>query len=317
MYGPRRRICNTAATKVVGAFLCTVLKKEQGLGLDLDRDAVRVTNLEKSFQVKTKEGKRAPGVIGGARGRVKSVSAVRGVSFEVPRREIFGILGPNGSGKSTLIRILSTLVLHDEGDCEIFGLDVIRDSMTLRRHINRVSVDAAFFKKLSAWENLSYAARLYGIPVRDARQRVTGILEEMGFGRDRIDEPLEHLSRGMQQKVAIARALFTSPVLLLMDEPTTGLDPVSKRQVQDYTLSVREQHDATVLLTTHDMDEAERVCDRVAIIHHGRFIAMGTIEELKVQAGCLEGSLEDVFFEMTGKDLAHADLESEEEGEGT
>lgn len=283
------------------------------MSLDFDSPAVSVVDLEKSFRVRSKEGgERRPGLVGWARGPVKDVPAVRGVSFEVPRREIFGILGPNGSGKSTLIRILSTLVLQDSGTCRIFGLDVNHDAMALRRHINRVSVDAAFFKKLSAWENLSYAARLYGKPVREAREQVIGILEEMGFGRDRIDEPLEDMSRGMQQKVAIARALFTSPVLLLMDEPTTGLDPVSKRQVQDYTLSVRDKHDATVLLTTHDMDEAERVCDRIAIIHHGRFIALGTVDELKISAGCPDGSLEDVFFEMTGKDLAHADLENEE-----
>ena len=284
------------------------------MNIDLDRTAVSVVGLAKAFWVRSKEGKRTPGAIGWFRGRVRSIPAVVDVSFEVPRGEIFGILGPNGSGKSTLIRILSTLVLQDQGVCEIFGLDVNGDAMELRRHINRVSVDAAFFKKLSAWENLSYAARLYGIPVREARESVTGILEEMGFARDRIDEPLQDMSRGMQQKVAIARALFTSPALLLMDEPTTGLDPVSKRQVQDYTLNVRDTHEATVLLTTHDMDEAERVCDRIAIIHHGRFIAVGTVAELKVQAGCVGGSLEDVFFEMTGKDLAHADLESEAEG---
>ena len=285
------------------------------MNIDLDKPAVSVADLRKAFRVRDSDGVRETGAVGWLKGKVKSVPAVEGVSFEVPRREIFGILGPNGSGKSTLIRILSTLVLQDSGTCRIFGLDVNEDSMTLRKHINRVSVDAAFFKKLSAWENLSYAARLYGIPVREAREQVVAILGEMGFGKDRIDEPLEDLSRGMQQKVAIARALFTSPVLLLMDEPTTGLDPVSKRQVQDYMLSVREKHDATVLLTTHDMDEAARVCDRVAIIHHGRFIALGTVDELKVQAGCVDGTLEDVFFEMTGKDLAHADLESEEGGD--
>ena len=281
------------------------------MALDFDSPAVSVSNLQKAFRIRSADGVRKAGLWGRIRGPVKSVPAVEGVSFEVPRREIFGILGPNGSGKSTLIRILSTLVLQDSGSCRIFGLDVNKDSMELRRHINRVSVDAAFFKKLSAWENLSYAARLYGVPVKEARPSVSRILSEMGFSKDRIDEPLEDMSRGMQQKVAIARALFTSPALLLMDEPTTGLDPVSKRQVQDYTLGVRDKHDATVLLTTHDMDEAERVCDRIAIIHHGQFIAQGTVDELKVQAGCPDGSLEDVFFEMTGKDLAHADLESE------
>ena len=296
-----------------GAFFC-VTRNPKGItvSIDLTQLAVQVEDLQKAFRVRSKDGYRAPGAVGWLKGKQKSVPAVEGVSFEVPRGEIFGILGPNGSGKSTLIRILSTLVLQDAGTCRIFGLDVNNDSMSLRKHITRVSVDAAFFKKLSAWENLSYSARLYGVPVKAARKKVVRILDKMGFAEGRVDEPLEDLSRGMQQKVAIARALFTSPVLLLMDEPTTGLDPVSKRQVQDYTLDVRQTHDATVLLTTHDLDEAERVCDRVAIIHHGKFIAQGTADELKAQVGCVDGSLEDVFFEMTGKDLAHADLETQE-----
>ena len=179
------------------------------------------------------------------------------------------------------------------------------------------SIKYPLFKKLSAWENLSYAARLYGIPVGEARSRTEAILAEMGFARDRMDQSLEGLSRGMQQKVAIARALFTSPVLLLMDEPTTGLDPVSKRQVQDYVLRVRKQHETTVLFTSHDMNEAQRVCDRIAIIHHRKFIAMGTLDELRLQALSPTGSLEAIFFELTGKDLAHADLEEEDKEESS
>jgi ABC-2 type transport system ATP-binding protein len=231
------------------------------------------------------------------------------LSFSIPKGEIFGILGPNGSGKSTLIRMLSTLILPDAGEIEVFGQDVVADSLAVRRAINRVSVDAAFFKKLSAWENLSYSARLYGVPRGEARERAGSILEEMGFSRERMEQPVEALSRGMQQKVAIARALFTSPALLLMDEPTTGLDPVSKRQVQDYTLRVRGRHDATVLLTTHDMDEAERICDRIAIIHRGRFIVEGTLAELRGQVGRAGASLEDIFIELTGKELVELDEE--------
>ncbi len=285
------------------------------MDIDLSAPAIFCQGVSKVFSVRMKrEGRN--GFWRRLRPTRKPVYAVDEVSFEVPRGEIFSVLGPNGSGKSTLVRILSTLVFHDAGEARIFGMDVVKDAMPVRRHINRVSVDAAFFKKLSAWENMSYAARLYGVPIREARRRVEEILGEMGFGSDRMDQPLEDLSRGMQQKVAVARALFTRPVLLLMDEPTTGLDPVSKRQVQDYILHIRQKNDATVLLTTHDMDEAERVCDRVAIIHHGRFIAMGTVEELKIHAGCEGGSLEDVFFKMTGKDLAHADLEDEAEGGG-
>ena len=284
----------------------------RALDIDLNAPAVLCRDVNKAFRVSGSErDSSGSGFWSRFKRNGKAICAVDGVSFEVRKGEIFGILGPNGSGKSTLVRILSTLVYPDSGEVRIFGLDVDRDSMEVRRHINRVSVDAAFFKKLSAWENLSYAARLYGIPIKEARKSTRAILEEMGFSGDRMDQPLEDMSRGMQQKVAVARALFTSPVLLLMDEPTTGLDPVSKRQVQDYVLRIRERNGATVLLTTHDMEEASRVCDRIAIIHHGKFIALGTVEELKQQAGRPSGSLEDVFFEMTGKDLAHADLESE------
>ncbi len=279
-----------------------------------DAFAVFCKGLTKVFWMKAKSKDSGDGVWRRFRRFRKPIHAVDEVSFEVPRGEIFGILGPNGSGKSTLIRMLSTLVFPDSGAARIFGLDVMRDAMEVRRLITRVSVDAAFFKKLSAWENLSYAARLYGLPVKEARRRSERILRDMGFEPDRMDQPVEDLSRGMQQKIAVARALFPSPSLLLLDEPTTGLDPVSKRQVQDYVLRIRRRHRVTVLLTTHDMDEAERVCDRLSIIHHGRFIAMGTFEQLQQQADCSGGSLEEIFFRMTGTDLAHADLEGESGG---
>lgn len=239
------------------------------------------------------------------RKKKKKIPAVDAISFEVPKGEIFGILGPNGSGKSTLIRMLSTLVLPDSGELRIFDMDVVKQSMPVRRRINRVSVDAAFFKKLSAWENLSYAARLYGFTPRKVKSHAIEILESMGFPKKRIDHSLENLSRGMQQKVAIARALFTSPVLLLLDEPTTGLDPVSKRQVQEYILKVREIHETTVLLTSHDLDEVERICDRVAIIDNGKFVACDTVKQLKssISGNGRNVTLEDVFTELTGKNL--------------
>ena len=235
----------------------------------------------------------------------KIITAVDRVSFSVPKGEIFGILGPNGSGKSTLIRMLSTLILPDSGDMQIFGLDVVKNSMQVRKQINRVSVDAAFFKKLSTWENLSYAARLYGHTPKTIRPKVEQILESLLFPKDKIDNSLENLSRGMQQKVAIARALFTSPALLLLDEPTTGLDPVSKRQVQKFVLEVRKKHDTTVLLTSHDLDEVEKICDRVAIIDKGKFIICDTIEGLKrsIPNNDKKTTLEDVFFKLTNTNL--------------
>ena len=142
----------------------------------------------------------------------------------------------------------------------------------MRRLINRVSVEASFFKKMSAVENLSYAARFYGMPIRETRRRIPEILERVGFPKARMNEPLEDLSRGMQQKVALARALLTAPIVLLLDEPTTGLDPRSKLEVQEFIREIRREHDASVLLCTHDLVEAEELADRVGILDRGRLI---------------------------------------------
>ena len=232
----------------------------------------------------------------------KDVRAVDGVSLSVDRGEIYALLGANGSGKSTLIRVFSTLLEADEGAVEIFGLDVRADELAVKRLINRVSVEASFFKKLSAMENLVYAGRLYGVPAAEARARSREILVRLGIERARHDEPLEKLSRGMQQKVAIARAFLTSPSLLLLDEPTTGLDIRSKREVQTFVRDLRDEHDATILLTTHDLDEAERLADRVGILHGGRLVAEGTSAELAARHGA-HGSLEDVFMTITGRRL--------------
>src|SRR6266567_3733868 len=221
--------------------------------------------------------------------------AVDNVSFSVKRGEVFGVLGANGSGKSTLIRVISTLLLPDSGSVEVFGLDLARHELRVKQLINRVSVDAAFFKKLSPMENLVYAGRLYGLGAGETHIRGLEILDRLGITRKVALEPMEEMSRGMQQKVAIARALLTAPVLLLLDEPTTGLDPRSKKDVQRMVLSLREEQDTTVVLTTHDMDEADRLCDRLAVLDRGRVIALDTPEHLK-QAG---GSMEDVFMRLT------------------
>ncbi|MFN2168612.1 MAG: ABC transporter ATP-binding protein [Anaerolineae bacterium] len=236
----------------------------------------------------------------------KRVIAVDDVSLEVRRNEIFGILGPNGSGKSTLIRLTATLLVPDEGEITVFGLDVTRDEMAVKRLINRVSVDAAFFKKLSGMENLMYAARLYGLGGKEARAQSFAILHRLGLKDKEILGPLEDMSRGMQQKVAIARAFLSQPTLLLLDEPTTGLDPRSKREVQAFVLELRDTHDATILLTTHDMHEAEALCDRIAILDEGRVVALDTpagLKRLVPRQNGHEPTLEDVFMSLTGKQL--------------
>jgi ABC-2 type transport system ATP-binding protein len=241
------------------------------------------------------------------RSQTKEVRAVDDVSFTVGRNEIFGILGANGSGKSTLIRMLSTLLIPDSGRVEVFGYDVRRDEAEVKRLINRVSVEASFFKKLSPGENLAYALRLYGRSGTTVRDETYAVLERLGIARDKVGEPLEQLSRGMQQKVAIARALLTSPVLLLLDEPTTGLDPRSKLDVQRFVRELREGHDATILLCTHDMAEADALCDRVAILEKGRLAALDTVAGLKQRYGAEIGSanpsLEEIFIHLTGRSL--------------
>jgi ABC-2 type transport system ATP-binding protein len=237
------------------------------------------------------------------------VTAVDRVTFDVQRGEIFGVLGPNGSGKSTLIRLISTLLLPDEGTITVFGLDVEKHEMQVKRLINRVSVDAAFFKKLSPRENLLYGARLYGIAGSEADKKAREILERLGLRGSSYTEPMEEMSRGMQQKVAIARAFLTRPIMLLLDEPTTGLDPRSKLEVQSFVNELRDVHGATILLTTHDMNEADSLCDRIAIIDDGRIVALDTPAGLKrlVSRNGHEPTLEEVFMDLTGKDLVEKD----------
>ncbi len=236
----------------------------------------------------------------------KAVVAVNDVSISIRRGEIYGILGANGSGKSTLIRLMSTLLTLEGGRIEVHGHDVEREEMAVKRLINRVSVDAAFFKKLSPLENLAYAAGLYGLEAKRARAEAIAILARLGIGEKRLGRPVEQMSRGMQQKVAIARALLTSPTVLLLDEPTTGLDPRSKLDVQTFIEEVRDTHDATIVLTTHDLDEAERLCDRIALINDGRMVAEGTPTELMdlvARDYGKEPTLENVFMTFTGKSL--------------
>ncbi|MDI3298516.1 MAG: ABC transporter ATP-binding protein [Bacillota bacterium] len=232
--------------------------------------------------------------------RSRPVEALRGIDLVVPAGSVYGVLGANGSGKSTLIRLLATLLLPDAGRLEVFGHDVVCEAAAVRRRINRVSVEASFFKSLSAWENLLYAARLYGLPPRAARERSAAVLERLGLPAQKLRARVETLSRGQQQKVAVARALLTTPDLLLLDEPTTGLDPRSKREVQEFLGEIHAREGTTILLTTHDMDEVERLCDRVAILDGGRVVAEGTVAELKLRfAGSESADMEEVFLRCT------------------
>jgi ABC-2 type transport system ATP-binding protein len=279
------------------------IKPVENVFIDNTKDAVIIDGVTKLFK-KSRPLLRWRKKNDAQKDEKRIVRAVDNVTMTIKRREIVGILGSNGSGKSTLIRILSTLLIPDSGHVTIFGYDVEKDDRTVQRIINRVSVEASFFKKLSPMENLIYAARLYNMPANEARAKIRSILGRLGIKPDRIGAPLENMSRGMQQKVAIARAFLTAPIVLLLDEPTTGLDPRSKIDVQTFVKELREEHDATILITTHDMEEAEALCDRVAIIDQGRIVALGEAQELKRAVADIMGraepvSMHEVFMHYT------------------
>jgi ABC-2 type transport system ATP-binding protein len=255
-----------------------------------DVPAVEVVNLTKEFRRRDRRAGRF------ARRRMP---ALKNVTFTIDRGECVAILGQNGSGKSTLVRLLSTLLINDGGEARIFGHDAFHDTRAIRQLVNRVSVEASFFKKMSASENLSYAARFYGMPPSETRRKIPEILTKVGFPADRRREAMENLSRGMQQKVALARALLTSPVLLLLDEPTTGLDPRSKLEVQEFIRDVRVTHDATILLCTHDMAEAEALADRIGLLDRGELLFLEPVEDVKRRFDV--ETLEQAFFAATGR----------------
>jgi ABC-2 type transport system ATP-binding protein len=252
--------------------------------------AVEVKDLRKEFRRRDRKAGRFAW---------RRMPALNGVSFTMQRGECVAILGQNGSGKSTLVRLLSTLLIDDGGEARIFGHDAFRETRAVQRLVNRVSVEASFFKKMSASENLSYAARFYGMGPSQTRVEIPRILERVGFPADRRGEAMENLSRGMQQKVALARALLTSPVLLLLDEPTTGLDPRSKLEVQEFIKEVRVEHDATILLCTHDMLEAESLADRVGLLDRGELLFLEPVEDVKRRYDV--ETLEQAFFAATGR----------------
>ncbi len=208
--------------------------------------------------------------------------AVDGIDLEVAEGEIFGVLGPNGAGKTTTLRMLATLLLPSEGRAELFGVDVEREPRRVRRRLGCVLGDGrSLYWKLTARENLEYFAALYHVPPAVTAKRVSAALATVELG-DRADDYVERFSMGMRQRLLLARALLPDPPLLLLDEPTVGLDPQSARHVRDVVLGERERG-RTVLLTTHYMEEADQLCDRIAIIDGGRIVALGTPDELKRQ----------------------------------
>jgi ABC-2 type transport system ATP-binding protein len=254
---------------------------------------------------------------GGRDGANGAHLAVDNVSFQVGPGEIYGVIGANGSGKSTLIRILSTLLLPDRGQVRVFGIDALRNPQATRPLLNRVSADPSFFRAMSAMENLLFYGRAYGLSGSEARLRSAAILRRLHLGDRHARQPMLHLSRGQQQKVAVARAFLSAPRLMLLDEPTTGLDPRSKREVQGFVAEVRREDRVAILLTTHDMDEAELLCDRIGFLSGGRLVAEGTPLELRRQVAAGRSldkvDMEAVFMALTGRSVDEDEEEEQED----
>ena len=210
-------------------------------------------------------------------------TALDGVTFEVRNAELFGLLGPNGSGKTTLFRILSTLMLPTSGHAVIQGFDASINPSALRRHIGVVFQAQSNDPKLTAYENLWHQGHLYGLRGAALKSRITEILERVGLA-DRASDEVEKFSGGMERRVELAKGLLHRPSVLLLDEPTTGLDPGARRDLWQYLAQLRDQENVTVIVTTHLMEEAER-CDRLAILNQGKLVALGTPTELKREIG--------------------------------
>jgi ABC-2 type transport system ATP-binding protein len=217
------------------------------------------------------------------RHRYGTREALAGISLQVERGEIFGLLGPNGGGKTTLFRILCTLMPLTEGEVRIFDYDLAREAQTIRRHLGVVFQHPSLDPKLTVTENVWHHGHLYGLKGKVLRQRIQTVLQRLSL-HDRCHDLVETLSGGLQRRVELAKALVHAPALLLLDEPSTGLDPGARLDFTAYLEHLRDHEGVSVLLTTHILEEAER-CDRVGILHQGHLVAVDTPEALKAQVG--------------------------------
>jgi ABC-2 type transport system ATP-binding protein len=243
--------------------------------------AIEVQGLKRTYKTST----------GTIRRRTKLIEAVRGIDFAVGEGELFGLLGPNGAGKTTTIKMLITLLIPTGGTARVLGLDVVKDAREVRQRIGYVfGGERGVYERLSGYDNLRYFAELYGVPPREQKARIGGLLELVGLA-GREHERAEGYSRGMKQRLHVARGLLHDPEVVFLDEPTIGLDPVGAREVRATIASLTEAG-KTVLLTTHYMFEADALCDRIAVISHGEIVAEGTPTDLK--RGVAEGTVVEV-----------------------
>ena len=209
----------------------------------------------------------------------KEIKAVDGVEFQVKRGEIFGFLGPNGAGKTTTVRMLTGIIKPDSGKAYILGYDIQKDPLKAKEHLGVVPETSNAYVDLSAWQNLILTADLYGVPKDDAKKRADSLLKKFDLYKRR-DDKVKGFSKGMKQRLILAMALINDPELLFLDEPTSGLDVQSSLLIRNMLLQLREEG-KTVLLTTHNLEEANKLCERIAIINHGKIAAIDTPENLK------------------------------------
>lgn len=229
-----------------------------------------------------------------------SFTAVNDVSFNVAEGEIFAFLGPNGAGKTTTIKMLTTLLRPTSGTIQLDGLDPLTHQNEARRRFGIVFQDPSLDGDLTAWENMEIHAVLYHVPRKIGRQRAEELLKLFELW-ERRNEQVKKFSGGMKRRLEIARGFLHTPRILFLDEPTLGLDPQSRNQLWNHVRRVNEAEKVTVMLTTHYMDEADRVAHRVGVIDHGRLVAQGTPREIKEQTGT--ESLEDAFLKLTGSSI--------------
>ncbi|MBE0433693.1 ABC transporter ATP-binding protein [candidate division WOR-3 bacterium] len=253
------------------------------------------------------------------KGRSDEVRAVDGISFDIKKGELFGLLGPNGAGKTTLIKCISTLLIPDSGAVRVAGYDIYREPLEVRRHIGVLTGgERSLYWKLNPVENLRYFAALYGVPRKHVGDRIDYLLELMGL-TEKAGARVEKLSSGMKQKLSIARVLVHDPPILLVDEPTLGLDPYFARFIRDFVKNeLNRKQGKTILLTTHYMDEADELCGRIAFMNRGRIEAMDTpvrlkrsmpqkqVLEIKCQ-GAIEKEIFDRVPDAAGINITHSD----------
>jgi daunorubicin resistance ABC transporter ATP-binding subunit len=246
-------------------------------------------------------------------------TAVNGVTFTVQSGETFGLLGPNGAGKSTLIRMLVTLMRPTSGTAFVCGHDVVGESDQVRRRIGVIPQAMTSDLELSAEENLRFYAKLYGVSKARRERSIEELLEAMGLTKWR-HEQVQKLSGGMRRRVEIARGLVHEPSILFLDEPTVGLDPASRAAVWDMLHRIRSSRDLTVLVTTHYLDEADKSCDRIAIVDSGKLVALDSPARLKAavsnpsQSAGSSATLDDVFLHYTGRDLSNGQSSGNDSG---